>query len=243
MLSGNIDRSRPSRTMRVSSAVATGAFAIVTAAAAAAQGPATLTGIVTDPMNRGIPAAAVVVRSVESGNRHDALTDEGGRFTLPALPTGTYLVEVQVPGFRKSGQRLQVSAPRTRSDVRLALGDLSESVSVIGGPDDGAASTMPRSQSIAMNPVPSCTPSATGGNIVAPRRIRNVNPVYPARLVPERVSGTVVLTGTIGTDGRMKQVTVLGTPHPDLAAAARDAVEQWEYTQTLLNCAAVDVAT
>jgi hypothetical protein len=36
-------------------------------------------------------------------------------------------------------------------------------------------------------------------------------------------------------------VRVVSTPHPDLAAAAVDAVRQWQFDATLLNCVAIPV--
>jgi TonB family protein len=45
----------------------------------------------------------------------------------------------------------------------------------------------------------------------------------------------------IGTDGTVRDVRVLSSPHPDLDRAATDAVRQWEFTPTILNCTPVDV--
>jgi hypothetical protein len=36
-------------------------------------------------------------------------------------------------------------------------------------------------------------------------------------------------------------VTVVKSPNPDLEWAAIEAVRQWQFTSTVLNCAAVDV--
>ena len=59
-------------------------------------------------------------------------------------------------------------------------------------------------------------------------------PDYPivARQVGAR--GEVVLTATVGTDGRVKAVKVV-KGHPLLVKAATDAVMQWIYRPTLLN--------
>ena len=46
----------------------------------------------------------------------------------------------------------------------------------------------------------------------------------------------------IGPDGLVRDVKVLGPAHPDLAKAAMDAVWQWEFDSTLLNCVPVEVA-
>jgi TonB family protein len=45
----------------------------------------------------------------------------------------------------------------------------------------------------------------------------------------------------IGADGTVRDVRVLSSPHPDLDRAAVDAVRQWEFTPTILNCTPIDV--
>lgn len=72
------------------------------------------------------------------------------------------------------------------------------------------------------------------------RLIKRVEPVYPALARQARISGTVELTGIIGTDGRIKELRVL-RGHPLLAKAALDAVRQWIYEATLLNGEPVEV--
>ncbi len=72
------------------------------------------------------------------------------------------------------------------------------------------------------------------------RLIKRVEPVYPVLARQARISGTVELSGIIGTDGRVKQLRVL-SGHPLLAKAALDAVRQWVFHATLLNGAPVEV--
>jgi protein TonB len=73
-----------------------------------------------------------------------------------------------------------------------------------------------------------------GGNIAAPRKIKDVQPVYPAIAQSARVSGIVIVEATIGADGRVVDARVLRSI-PLLDLAALDAVRQWEFTPTLLN--------
>jgi TonB family protein len=42
-------------------------------------------------------------------------------------------------------------------------------------------------------------------------------------------------------DGRIAAVDVVRSPNPDLSAAAVDAVRQWDFDPTLLNCAPIEV--
>ena len=54
------------------------------------------------------------------------------------------------------------------------------------------------------------------------------------------MQGTVSIEGQIGTDGRMKDMRVLSSPHPAFERAALDAVAEWEFTPTTLNGRVVD---
>jgi outer membrane biosynthesis protein TonB len=45
----------------------------------------------------------------------------------------------------------------------------------------------------------------------------------------------------IGTDGNVQDIRPIESPHPELEAAAAEAVRQWQYTQTLLNCVPIEV--
>jgi TonB family protein len=49
------------------------------------------------------------------------------------------------------------------------------------------------------------------------------------------------MEGIIGTDGTIREVQVVSSPHPDLERAALDAVRQWQFDTTLLNCQPVEV--
>jgi TonB family protein len=79
-----------------------------------------------------------------------------------------------------------------------------------------------------------------GGKIKPPTKIKDVRPVYPAIARSARVSGTVVIEATIGPDGKVVDTKVVKSV-PMLDQAALDAVQQWEYTPSLLNGVPVPV--
>jgi len=79
-----------------------------------------------------------------------------------------------------------------------------------------------------------------GGSIPEPRRLRNVNPVYPPDAIQARVQGVVILECTISPTGKVAAVKPLRRI-PLLTEAAIEAVKQWEYTPTMLNGVAVPV--
>jgi len=69
-----------------------------------------------------------------------------------------------------------------------------------------------------------------------------VAPTYPPEAKASHISGTVVLQGTIGKDGHIKDLKVVGGP-PALQTAAVDAVRFWRYKPYLLNGQPVEVMT
>jgi protein TonB len=72
--------------------------------------------------------------------------------------------------------------------------------------------------------------------------IRQVPPTYPPLAKQARVSGEVRLRLVVGTDGAVKEVTVV-SGHPLLIQAAIDAVRQWLYRPTVVNGVPVEVLT
>lgn len=83
-------------------------------------------------------------------------------------------------------------------------------------------------------PPPPRRPLTVGGNIPAPTKIRNVNPVYPQIAISARIQGAVIIEATIDREGKVSEARVLRSV-PLLDQAALDAVRQWEYAPTRLN--------
>lgn len=79
-----------------------------------------------------------------------------------------------------------------------------------------------------------------GGRIMPPKKIKDVQPVYPAIARTAGVSGEVEIEATIGVDGKVADATVVRS-NPLLDQAALDAVQQWEYLPTMLNGSPVPV--
>lgn len=81
-----------------------------------------------------------------------------------------------------------------------------------------------------------------GGNVQSANLVTKVTPVYPAEAKQARIQGTVSFAVTIGTDGVIKDLTLI-SGHPLLVPAALEAVKQWVYRPTLLNGQPVEVET
>jgi TonB family protein len=84
-------------------------------------------------------------------------------------------------------------------------------------------------------------PTRVGGGLQEPKRIRTVNPWYPAGARDERVEGVVVLEATIAPSGCVSEVRVLHGRDPRLNLVAMLTVAQWAYTPTLLDGVPVPV--
>ncbi len=85
-------------------------------------------------------------------------------------------------------------------------------------------------------------PIAVGGTVMEALLVRRVDPGYPTIARVARISGPVVLSAIIATDGTVQSVTVV-SGNPVLVPAAVTAVREWRYKPTLLNGQAVEVET
>lgn len=77
-------------------------------------------------------------------------------------------------------------------------------------------------------------PPTPTGIVKQGQLIYRVDPTYPMIAKEQRAEGTVRLNVTVGPDGIVRGVALLGGPRL-LVDAAERAVRQWRYTPTLLN--------
>ena len=94
----------------------------------------TITGIVTDPTGAVIPGVAVEMVNSDTGVKLTATTNEAGEYTVPLLQPGRYRLVAQSVGFRTRAQDgLVIESGRvTRLDLKLELGEVAETVEVVG---------------------------------------------------------------------------------------------------------------
>src|SRR2546427_6793094 len=75
---------------------------LFTSGPAYSQAPtATISGIVRDQTGAVLPGVSIQVINRETGGVRTAITDEAGRYRVPALEAGTYAIEGTLPGVRK----------------------------------------------------------------------------------------------------------------------------------------------
>jgi protein TonB len=145
----------------------------------------------------------------------------------PALNPNAFVAPVEVPD--------QIARP----SISFAEGGVAGGVEggVEGGVAGGIVGGLPA------NLAPLAKPEApvvrVGGDIRAPKRTVYVPPEYPSLAAQAGVAGMVILEARVGTDGRVKEATVLrGQPLFD--DPAKTAVMQWRYQPLLLNGVAID---
>lgn len=236
MLNARLDRGPITRAGRWASALAL-LTVTLPIATFAQSGFVTFSGTVVDPQDRLLPAATVTVSDASREVKHETKTDRNGRFELIGLPTGDYTVEAKLPGFRNFTDTFTVNGQSLDRTLKMQVGELQETITVIS--EDGSVTSARQSGSaLPKRPNPVCAPGVTngvGGNIRPPRKVKDVRPGYPG------VSGNVQLAATIGTDGSVTDVQVVKADRPELTSTAIDAVRQWEFTSTLLNCVPIEV--
>jgi hypothetical protein len=129
-------------------------------AAQSGSGVAAIEGTVTDPDNRAIPSALVLIVSSETGYERAIFTDPRGRYFAAAMPVGAYVIDVSANGFGHVEQgsiRLTVGATQT-INFMLKVANLSETVTVTASvprldKDDTATSTVVGSHAVDMLPI------------------------------------------------------------------------------------------
>jgi hypothetical protein len=91
-----------------------------------------ITGVVTDPTARPVPAVAVVLREPTTGLRREVQSGQDGTFRAPLLPPGVYDLEIRQPGFApfvRAGIAVNVTE-RVFLECVLTVGTVESSITV-----------------------------------------------------------------------------------------------------------------
>jgi TonB family protein len=212
-------------------------------------------GTVVDQTNGFLPNTTLSLTNRESQARNEVRTDRTGHFEFLGLPDGEYTLEVTQLGFAPLTRAVTIAGRDVDLDFELQIGSLQETIRIVGGgdrPSTGSPRETPemtqqrrqKAELMRRRVAERCGSGgagAMGGNIMQPMKILDVKPRYPEHLKDAQIGGVVTMEGVIGTDGTMREVRVLKSPDPDLEHAAVEAVRQWEFSTTILNCTPVDV--
>jgi len=92
----------------------------------------TILGVVKDSSGAVVPGASVTLVNTGTGLSRTVVSDGKGDYTAPSLPTGNYTVSAEMSGFKKvalANVHLGVDQ-KVRIDIKLDLGDMTESVEI-----------------------------------------------------------------------------------------------------------------
>lgn len=142
---GVVERAPQPATRDVRSSAASASAAVTSArrARTSAQTPAqpargVIAGRVIDALGGVIPGATVTVTSPAGPGPRTVITNARGSLRVDDVVPGLYDVKVELPGFRTTRSAVEVKAGETVNLVfRMALGSVSESVTVRSNPPAG----------------------------------------------------------------------------------------------------------
>jgi TonB family protein len=182
-----------------------------------------ISGYVYDPTGGVVPGASISV--VIPGDRQpppNAFSNERGYFEIDSYDGVDFELRIEAFGFAP-----QVFARRDLGagplGVTLELGQIKETVTVITGAPTGVVTS-----DATRGPI------RVGGNTVAPKLIRRVDPVYPPEAKAGGIEGIVVVSAMIDDQGQVKDALVT-SGNTLLRAAALECVRQWGYSPALIN--------
>src|SRR5581483_2640429 len=93
-----------------------------------------LSGRITSASGAPVPNAAVTVTNVDTNNSQKVLTSADGTFVVNAIEPGTYRVDVETSGYKRTTQQnveLSAGGPATINIV-LEAGNINETVEIKG---------------------------------------------------------------------------------------------------------------
>ena len=216
----------------------------------AAQSFSSVAGTIVDPTNGVLPGVKLVLVNEQTQMKYEIQTDRAGRYEFVGLPPGNYTMDAALPGFSRFAGRVTVSGQNVQQDLTMSVGELQETITVTSGPDRNPAVVTldperarkveemraKRAGACAAPQTPAGVP--IGGNLRVPLKVRDVRPIYPASL--QTTAGTVVLKTKVASSGSVSDVEVVSATHDEFAQSAIEAVKQWEFLATLLNCDPID---
>ena len=93
-----------------------------------------IAGQVLDSTRATLPGATVTVTNAGTNAQRVATTDPEGRFTVPNLPAATYVIRVELSGFRtiEIGDFTLRNGEIAKPTITLSLANVSENVTVAG---------------------------------------------------------------------------------------------------------------
>jgi len=203
--------------------------------AAATRSAGAPSGVLRDPSGKVLPAATVRLSAIGTDVVHETQSDSTGTFRFGEIPDGDYMLSARLPGFLSARTRVRVNAATPPLEMTVQVGTLKETVTVKAG--DVSTPFVPRY----VPTRPACGSTDVGGNIKPPAKLKHIVPRYKSEWINAGLTGNVLLQAVIGTDGKVRDIEVVSPVNADLEEEAVNAVSQWEFSPTWLNCEAIAV--
>src|SRR5215831_5737973 len=117
---------------------------------ALAQFDATILGSVTDPSGLPVAGGQVKLANTQTGVSENTTTGANGEYRFLSVPVGRYTVTVQAKGFQTATTDEVVAdvAARQRVDVRLVVGELTQTITIQDAATTVETDTSNRGQTI-----------------------------------------------------------------------------------------------
>ncbi len=197
----------------------------------------TITGTISDSTGAVVATAAIEARNTETGAVYPVAASATGNYTIPQLPSGTYELQVTVPGFKKfvrTGLTIQ-AAQTIRVDATMEIGNASDTVTVQGEApllqtESGELSNTIATQTMNTLPLLSIGSSSSGirnpFNIVAllPGAYYQPGPPFTGPTV--RINGGVAGSEKVLVDG-MDGTNILGQGANQQNQPGMDSIQEW----------------
>jgi hypothetical protein len=214
--------------------------------ASAQASTATCSGTLVDAVGRILPQTTLTLTNARTNERREVTSDANAHFAFAGLPAGDYSLGVTLAGFATAQGHVTLEAGQNLvRDVALQIGDLHETIRIVASHPPGAsAAPAPRPQprtTPSQSGIDACTPSVVGGVISPPMKLADVKPVYPPKQQAAGIGAQVEIDARIGIDGWPKDFRLTAPVDADFANAVVDAVRQWQFSQTKLDCVPVEV--
>lgn len=239
MLDSQVSRRPLTRLARFSLVSVGLAFTASIASFAAQSNFSTFTGTVRDQLGGTIPRVTLTLLNGQTGATNSVKSTNAGTFEFVGLPSGNYTLKIAAMGFKGVDRAFQFGSGQTvRQDVALEVGTLQETITV----RDGSRPQAPRPYSPDVAKTNECTTQPNSGGIMPPTKVRDVRPIYPTAYRGSKTEGLVELQAVIGVNGAVRTIETVKATNPDFEQAAQEAVRDWRFTPTLLNCVPIEVS-
>jgi protein TonB len=207
-------------------------------------------------MRRSFTLVSVITHAIAIAAALVAQAVAVGPLPVPREPIGfvgaipIIVTDVSLPRPARRSSTVPSDASRNVAPIEPPSQIVAESVhepasQPIGGIVDGGVDLGGRLEALVLPPPPPPPPPPQQpmrlhSGMQAPRKVFNVDPIYPRIAESAHIGGVVILEAVIDARGRVESVRVLRSL-PLLDQAAVDAVKQWIFTPALVNGTPVPV--